>query len=68
MGSNLGNTGESLLRSRIEIREIIWRTEGVPSQSMCAAHEWVGIFPAPPPLHLTAGSKSFVPTAGLELS
>lgn len=28
---------------------------------------WAGIFPALPPLHLTAGAKPYV-TAGLELS
>lgn len=38
------------------------------SGSMSAAHEWAGIFPALTPLHLTAGAKPDVTTAGLELS
>lgn len=45
---------ENLLGTKFYITEIIWRTEGAPSQSICAAHEWVDIFPALLPLHLTA--------------
>lgn len=68
MGSNSGKTVGNLLGTKLKIREIIWRSEGAPSESMCAAHEWAGIFPTLPPLHLIAGAKPCITTAVLELS